>query len=113
MIITLCGSAKYQYAFQYWNKFLTLKDNVVLSLAVLPSFMGSKNWYDEETKTLLDKVHRDKIDISDAVFVITGSVGDIDKRSQKNAYIGKSTTAEINHAIRNGKKVIYDYEWTK
>ena len=44
----------------------------------------------------LDKIHRKKIDISDAIYVVN-----ID------GYIGDSTKNEIEYALKNGKEVIY------
>ena len=44
----------------------------------------------------LDKIHRKKIDISDAIYVVN-----ID------GYIGNSTKNEIEYAKKNNKEVIY------
>lgn len=46
--------------------------------------------------SILDKIHRKKIDISDAIYVVN-----------INGYIGESTRKEIEYANNNGKEVIY------
>ena len=48
------------------------------------------------TKEMLDNMHKRKIDMADAIYVI--NVG---------GYIGESTRSEIEYALRNGKKVMY------
>ncbi|RSU09814.1 hypothetical protein CBF27_12035 [Vagococcus acidifermentans] len=45
---------------------------------------------------ILDKIHKKKIDISDAIYVVN-----ID------GYIGNSTRSEIEYALKAGKEVIY------
>lgn len=52
--------------------------------------------YEGIDASILDKIHRKKIDISDAIYVVN-----ID------GYIGNSTKNEIEYAKNNGKKVIY------
>lgn len=47
-------------------------------------------------KEILDNMHKRKIDMADAIYVI--NVG---------GYIGESTKSEIEYAQRNGKKVMY------
>ena len=49
-----------------------------------------------ETKTMLDDIHKRKIDMSDEIFVI--NVG---------GYIGESTKSEIEYAKLTNKKVNY------
>ncbi len=98
MIITLCGSARFENLYHFWNKRLTLDGHVVFSLAVFPSSEGSKHWYDEDTKLLLDLIHKRKIDASDAIFVI-------DEWNEK-MYIGTSTQSEIDYALEH-EKIIY------
>lgn len=51
---------------------------------------------DENTKTMLDELHKRKLDISDTIFVIDVC-----------GYIGSSTRSEIDYAISKGKKVVY------
>lgn len=97
MRITLCGSAKFEQEFKEWNELLTLAGHVVYSLAVYPSdHGGDKDWYTPSEKTMLDLVHKRKIDNSEAILVL--NVG---------GYIGESTQSEILHAVDHGKQVYW------
>ena len=94
-IITLCGSTKFKKEFNAVNYVLTLKDYIVLSVG---SFLHSDNNLEIkqdiiEHKKQLDKLHLDKIDLSDAVFII-----------DVNRYLGDSTKNEIKYAESKGKK---------
>jgi hypothetical protein len=99
--IVPCGSTKFMKAFAEWNARLTMKGNVVYSVAVVTT----GNSIDEEHKVLLDYVHMKKIELSDMVFVI--DVG---------GYVGESTSREIKLAAALGKEIQYlsrEYpEWT-
>lgn len=98
MKITLCGSAKFEYAFHTWNELLTLNGHTVYSLAVFPSIKGEKNWYNQETKMLLDLAHLSKIEESDAIVVLN-----------EDHYIGESIHREIKWAELRGKLIYYTY----
>ena len=87
MNITLCGSARFEELWHRLNKELTLCGHVVYSLAVFPSYMNGREWYDEEQKVLLDDVHKKKIENSDAIVIIN-----------KDGYLGESTISEIRFA---------------
>jgi hypothetical protein len=101
MIITLCGSARFEAAWHYWNERLTLDGHTVFSLAVFPSVKGSKNWYSDATKLELDAAHIRKIDASEAIFVVVQSLNNTDR------YIGESTSREIAYAKTTGKLIFY------
>ena len=73
-VITLCGSTRFKDAFLEAQKRLTL----------------------EGTKEMLDDMHKRKIDMADAIYVV--NVG---------GYVGESTRSEIEYARRNGKRVEY------
>jgi hypothetical protein len=45
---------------------------------------------------MLDDIHKRKIDMADAIYVIN-----------KDGYIGSSTRSEIAYAVRTGKQIIY------
>ena len=49
-----------------------------------------------ETKKMLDEMHRQKIDMSNEIYVINFG-----------GYIGESTKSEIEYAKANGKKISY------
>ena len=93
-VITLCGSIKYKDEFLKTQEKLTLDGNIVL----IPNFFKSikKEDIDEQTKTMLDEMHRQKIDLSDAIFVIN-----------VDGYIGESTKNEIEYAKSKKKEVFY------
>ena len=96
MIITLCGSARFEDLFRIWDERLTLYGHVVFNLSVMPSSKGGvKNWYTDEIKQTLDLAHLHKIDLSDAILVLN-----------EDQYIGESTAREVEWAERKGK-VIY------
>lgn len=92
--ITLCGSTKFKNQFEQVNKWLSLKGHVVYTV----SFFGHADNIPLtiEQKKLLDRVHKSKIDNSDAILVI-----DVD------GYIGESTKSEIAHARFVKKKIFY------
>lgn len=96
MKITLCGSAKFEEDYKWWNRELSLRGNIVYSLAVYPSDAGEKNWYTPDQKLMLDGVHLGKIQHSDAIVVLN-----ID------GYIGDSTKKEIEYAQQLGKQVYW------
>ncbi len=99
MKITLCGSARFEKEFHEANKRLSLEGHVVYTLSVFPSQAeGKKEWYTPEQKTILDKVHFDKIKNSDAIYIVS-----------KGSYIGESTAKEIVYADKLGLKIYCAY----
>ena len=103
MIITICGSARFEKYFHLWNEVLTLSGHTIFGLSVYPSYKnGQKNWYTEKEKIELDKAHFRKIDASDAIIVIN-----------KFAYLGESTLNEIKYAQECGKELYILESWGK
>lgn len=96
MILTLCGSAKFEPWFHAWNKALTLSGHVVISLGAFPSIECEKNWYTDEQKLTLDMVHLSKIEESDAIVVLNCF-----------GYIGESTMREIEFARVRDKQLYF------
>lgn len=92
-VITLCGSTKFKNEFLEAQKNLTLAGNIVLSVGVFGHSDDSVQITDE-IKTMLDDIHRRKIDMSDGIYVIN-----------VNGYIGASTKSEIEYARGHGKTV--------
>jgi len=90
--ITLCGSTKFKKEFEAINRQLSLEGNVVYSVA----FFGHADNVPltKEQKENLDRVHKQKIDNSDGIFVIN-----------VDGYIGESTKSEIQYAYRTEKFV--------
>ena len=92
-IITLCGSIRFKEEFLKVQERLTLEGNIVFTPNFFYNFKGEMSI---EMKRMLDEMHRQKIDLSDEIYVIN-----------VNGYIGESTKSEIEYAISNGKKVKY------
>lgn len=92
-VITLCGSTKFKEEFERVNRELTLAGNVVISVGC---FGHSGDSITDEQKVMLDDIHKQKIDMADAIYVIN-----------KGGYIGESTKSEIEYAEKNKKKVFY------
>ena len=93
-IITLCGSIKFKDKFIKVQEKLTLEGNIVLT----PNFFNNikKEEIDEKTKKMLDEMHRQKIDMSDEIYIINFG-----------GYIGESTKSEIEYVKTKGKKLSY------
>ena len=92
-VITLCGSTRFKEQFIEAQKRLTLAGNIVISVGL---FGHSGEVWTEGTKEMLDDMHKRKIDMADAIYVI--NVG---------GYIGQSTRSEIEYALAHGKEVKY------
>ena len=92
-VITLCGSTRSKDDFERINKELTLLGNIVISVGCVGH---SGETFTEEQKIMLDDIHKRKIDMADAIYVIN-----------KDGYIGSSTRSEIQYALRLGKQIIY------
>ena len=94
-VITLCGSTRFKDQFIEAQKRLTLEGNIVISVGLF-GHSGDNEVWAEGTKEMLDDMHKRKIDMADAIYVI--NVG---------GYIGSSTKSEIEYAKKNGKEVLY------
>ena len=92
-VITLCGSTRFKDDFERINKELTLLGNIVISVGCF-GHMGDA--VTEEQKVMLDDIHKRKIDMADAIYVIN-----------KDGYIGSSTRSEIEYARNHNKQIIY------
>ncbi len=101
-VITLCGSTRFRNEFYEAQKRLTLEGNIVISVGLFGHSGDKEVWdgMDEDTltitKIMLDDMHKRKIDMADAIYVI--NVG---------GYIGDSTRSEIEYAKAHGKEVRY------
>ena len=94
-VITLCGSTRLKDEFLREQKRLTLDGNIVISVGLF-GHSGDDEVWTENTKEMLDDMHKRKIDMADEIFVIN-----------KSGYIGSSTKSEIEYARKTGKKVLY------
>ena len=94
-VITLCGSTRFKEQFMEVQKRLTLEGNIVISVGLF-GHSGDDEVWTEGTKEMLDDMHKRKIDMADAIYVI-----DVD------GYIGSSTRSEIEYAKSHGKGITY------
>lgn len=94
-IITLCGSTRFKDEFFKKLKYFTLQGYIVLLPGAF-GHAGDDEVYEANNKAKLDEMHRTKIEMSDAIYIIN-----------KNGYIGESTQKEIEWALSLGKQVIY------
>ena len=93
-VITLCGSTRFKEQFLEAQKRLTLEGNIVISVGLF-GHSGDDEVWTEGKKEMLDNMHKRKIDMADAIYVI--NVG---------GYIGDSTRSEIEYATKNGKEIL-------
>jgi hypothetical protein len=96
-VITLCGSTRFKDAFISEQKRLTLEGNIVISVGTFGWDEGRpEDVFGQETKDMLDEIHKRKIDISDSIHVIN-----------VDGYVGSSTQSEISYAIAHDIPVTY------
>lgn len=101
--ICLCGTTKYKDAYTETQKALSLKGCIVISVGLF-GHSGDAALMDESTKTMLDDMHKRKIDMSDAIVVVdvpTWPLFDVEP------YVGNSTASEIQYAKTIGKQIFY------
>lgn len=94
-IITICGSMKNYNKMMEIAESIELEGNCVLTPIFNPS-KPSKEFYTKEEGIMLDKVHKERIKLSDAIYVVN-----IDN------HIGNSTKSEIEYAKSLNKEIIY------
>lgn len=93
-VITVCGSLKFKEEIMKQSERLEFEGNCVLSV-VYPTREDMSS-YTEEQYELFGKMHKQRIAMSDAIFVV--NVG---------GYIGESTRSEIEYAKKLNKEVLY------
>lgn len=99
-IITICGSVIFEEYFRIVNAELTIRGHIVLAPGIFNhNLLHKPHHVAETTKAKLDLLHKDKIEMSDAIFVIDVA-----------GYTGDSTKAELNYATEQGKVI---YWWSK
>lgn len=92
-IITLCGSYRFKKEMAEIAERLTLSGNCVLAPIDL---VREKEAYTKEERDILAAMHREKIKLAEAVFVVN-----------MDGYIGESTKGEIEFAEMLGKEIFY------
>lgn len=98
-VATICGSMRYYDRMLKVAQVHTAAGAVVLMpfVAVAAADQG------DDHKAMLDRMHRQKIDMADLVIIVT------DPETQ---YVGESTRAEIEYAQASGKPVQWQLEPT-
>ena len=90
-IVTICGSMKFKDKMMEIAKELEINNRYVVIQCVY-----SNDKFSENEQQILATLHYNKIELSDAIYVIN-----------VNGYIGSSTSKEIEYAKKLGKEVMY------
>ena len=93
-VVTICGSMRYAKEMMQISEELELKKGYVVIQCIYN--VDGKKYEGDNNFAILDRLHKKKIDISDAIYVVN-----ID------GYIGENTKNEIEYAKQNNKEVIY------
>ena len=93
-IITVCGSLRFIKEIMEIAEKMELQGNCMLT-PIYPT-KSDKDAYTENEVIILDKMHKEKIKLSDAILVVN-----VDN------YIGNSTKSEIEFAKSLNKEIIY------
>ncbi len=93
-VITVCGSLRFKKEMMEISEKMELQGNCMLT-PIYPT-KDDKDAYTDEEVIMLDKMHKEKIKLSDAILVVN-----------VNNYIGSSTKSEIEFAKELGKEIIY------
>jgi hypothetical protein len=91
-VITICGSMRFSKEMMKVAKRLELQDGYAV-IQCIYNIDGEEHENLDDSK--LAKIHRKKIDISDAIYVV--NVG---------GYVGESTRGEIEYARAAGKEIL-------
>lgn len=97
-VATICGSMR------FYDRMLKVAEHYTAAGAVvLMPFVtiAADEQADSDAKAMLDKMHRQKIDMADLVVIVT------DPETQ---YVGDSTRGEIEYAESTGKTVTWQLE---
>lgn len=92
-VVTLCGSLRFWDQIQEISERLELEQGYAV-IGIVPHVLERD--LTESEKALLGELHRAKIDLSDAIFVVN-----------VDGYIGESVKSEIQYAKEKGKEILY------
>ena len=90
-IVTICGSMKFKDKMMEISKELEIKNKYVVIQCIY-----SNDKFSEDEQEVLAMLHYNKIELSDAIYVVN-----------VNGYIGISTKNEIEYAKKLCKEVLY------
>ena len=94
MIVTICGSMRFEKKMQEIARNLEIKNGYCVLQPIYKVAKAKVETYEELEN--IYKSHLKKIDMSNAIYVV--NVG---------GYIGESTRQEIEYAQSTGKKIFY------
>lgn len=94
-IVTLCGSMRFLKEQMMIAEKLELENEWCVLQCIYVGYANNKK-YTKKEKAIFSKLHFQKIDISDAIYVV--NIG---------GYIGSATQKEIEYAKAKGKEIIY------
>lgn len=97
-VVTICGSMRFYDRMIKVAEYYTAAGSVVLMPFVT---IAADEQADSEARAMLDRMHRQKIDMADAIVVV------VDAEAQ---YYGESTHGEIEYAERTHKQVLWSVE---
>ncbi len=92
-VVTLCGSMRFLDRIQEVAERLEVEKGYVV-IGVIPHVLKRNLTISE--RELLSELHREKIRLSDSIFVVN-----------VNGYIGESVHSEIEYARTLGKEILY------
>ena len=90
-IVTICGSMKFKDKMMEVAKNLEINNKYIVIQCVY-----SNDIFNEEEQQILSDLHYNKIEISNAIYVVN-----------VNGYIGNQTSKEIEYAKNLGREVMY------
>ena len=94
-IITVCGSLRFYKEMMEITEKMELEGNCMLVPIYNPARLN-KDDFTEDEALMLDKMHKERIKLADAILVVN-----------VEGYIGVSTSKEIEFAKSLGKEVSY------
>lgn len=94
-VITVCGSMRFIKEMMEITEKMEMLGNCML-VPIYNPFKTSKDDYTKEEALMLDKMHKERIKLADAILVV-----------DVNGYIGESTKSEIEFAKYLDKEIMY------
>lgn len=92
-VLTICGSMKFSNEMIAIALELELNNHYAVIQCV---YGGTKVDFEKQEGKILAEIHKKKIDLSDAIYIV--NIG---------GYIGASTKKEIAYAKKNNKEIIF------
>ena len=92
-VVSICGSMKFAKDQQKIAEKLELEKGYCVIQCI---YGDGKYQYTKQDESVLDALHKQKIDMSDAIYVV--NIG---------GYVGSSTKSEIEYAKQTGKEIVF------